>query len=145
MSDIIVADDYLPSALTEAGVPFEMAEFGGSWFAVVKVPLENGQTQIVFCYADIVTMFEDFQLRQIRCPAYSSTDEVPRSVLEFMLKENGDVWFGAWESSISEGEVTLSWSAKVPAFMSPNALARTIQEVGEMANEVAVMMASTKT
>lgn len=145
MSDFRVADDYLGSALQKAGIPFEVVDLGDAMFAMMKVPLENGQTQIVICEADIVTMFEDFQLRNIWSTAYSSSDELPRSVLEFMLKENGDVWFGAWESLISEGTVTFRWSAKVPAFMSPKALARTIQDVGEMANQVAAMVASTKT
>jgi hypothetical protein len=59
-----------------------------------------------------------------------------------MLKQNGGVWFGAWETSFSEG--TVSFNAKVPALLSPSTLYDVIHGVGDVANEVALMVSSTK-
>lgn len=140
MSDFRAADERLDGALRAAGVPFEVVEIGDDMIAMIVVPLENGRTQTVFCNASTVTMFGDLELRSIWSPAYSSSEDPPRSVLEFMLKQNSSVWFGAWETSFSEGTVTLSFNAKVPALLSPSTLYNVIHGVGDVANEVALMV-----
>jgi hypothetical protein len=137
MSDFTVADERLDRALRAVGLPFE-AIFSGD--AMIVVPLENGRTQAVFCDASTVTMFGDLELRRIWSPAHSSSKEPPRSLLDFMLKQNSMVWFGAWATSFSEGAVTLLFQAQVPALLSPDTLYKVIQQVGDVANEVALMV-----
>ena len=83
--------------LDQIGYKYELTASGD--FKLIPIKTEDGRSQLVYVNSN-TQQYSSLEIREVLSPAYLSTGPLSAAVANRLLRENGEVKFGAWRVEI---------------------------------------------
>lgn len=93
-------DPRVKGLLEQIGYKYELTADGD--FKLSPVKTEDGRSQLVYVYSN-TQQYGTLEIREVMSPAYLSNWPLSAAVSNRLLRENGEVKFGAWRVDLQPG------------------------------------------
>ena len=90
-------DPRVKALLDQIGYKYELTTSGD--FKLIPIKTEEGRSQLVYVNSN-TQQYSSLEIREVMSPAYLSTGPLSAAVANRLLRENGEVKFGAWRIEI---------------------------------------------
>ena len=90
-------DARVKALLDQIGYKYELTATGD--FKLIPIKTEDGRSQLVYVNSN-TQQYSSLEIREVMSPAYLSTGPLSAAVANRLLRENGEVKFGAWRVEI---------------------------------------------
>jgi hypothetical protein len=93
-------DPRIKALLEQVGYKYELTADGD--FKLLPVKTEDGRSQLAYVYSN-TQQYGTLEIREVMSPAYLSNWPLSAAVANRLLRENGEVKFGAWRVDLQTG------------------------------------------